>query len=220
MNFTNPMNNQMIGNMYGMPYQQMAPQQQMPTMKNLLTQEEMNSLKREKYVLALRPEDIMRNKCTHKKDNTFALVPDPEREGYQRCTICGKSFKVDDTNNIHEVQSELEPVVNVIETIKTLGVELPLEFLNELAKMESVLEILPAVHHEVMKTWFEKYDRNGQVGYQNNGNGATNLFNYLSTGGGINPYLANNPYAYGGAMGYQAQPVYGGFNQMQQQPPV
>ena len=221
MNFTNPMNGyQMGGNMYGMPYQQVPPQQQMPTMKNLLTQEEMNSLKREKYVLALRPEDIMRNKCTHKKDNTFALVPDPEREGYQRCTICGKSFKVDDTNNIHEVQSELEPVVNVIETIKTLGVELPLEFLNELAKMESVLEILPAVHHEVMKTWFEKYDRNGQVGYQNNGNGATNLFNYLSTGGGINPYLANNPYAYGGAMGYQAQPVYGGFNQMQQQPPV
>ena len=46
-----------------------------------------------------------------------------------------------------------------------------------------------------------------------------NTINYLSTGGGINPYLANNPYAYGGAMGYQSQPVYGGYNQMQQ-PPV
>lgn len=212
---------QMPGGM-AMPQQ---PVQQMPQMKNLLSEEDINSLKKDKFTIMLKPEELMRKRCNHKHNNTFTLPADPNRPGYQKCTICGTSFQMVD-EDLSTTTAMVEPVINLIETIKTVGVELPTNFQEDLGRIEAIVEMLPNIHHEVMKTWNEKYNVNGTMNNRNIGNSAVNLYQYINNpnanmGNPYNPYAMNNP----GAYGFQQQPVYGyqqpqqGFNPYQQQAP-
>lgn len=216
MNFYNPMNAYQIQGGMGMQYPQAAPQQKMPNLQNILTPQEMNELKQDVFSVQIKEEDLLRNKCTHKRNNGFTINPDYTRDGdYMKCSICGNSFKIID-GPINVIAEKIEDVTNIIETIKTLGVELPAAFLAEISKMETVLQLLPRVHNITLKTWFEKYDRTANINNQNVGNNASQLFNYITSGGNTfgapNPIMNNNYYAPG-------QQPQGGYPQMQYQQP-
>ena len=73
--------------------------------------------------LILKSEDLQRNRNINK-------------------TLCDK--------NINDIQAEVESVINIIESIKTLGEYIiPLDLLNELAKTESILEKIPDIYNIV-----------------------------------------------------------------------
>lgn len=153
-------------------------------MKNTLSAKELSELMHSTSAIKVDPDALVRDKCNHKLDGTFSLLPDPVAgEGYFRCRVCGRSFKIVD-GNLQEVTEIVKGFTNVIDTIQTLGVELPDNFLNELGKMKSVADILPRVHDAVMKTWNNNYATNNG-GFRNAGSSSANIYNYMTTNGQV-----------------------------------
>lgn len=216
--------NQMYQNNYQMGMQQYGGFQNnrlAANMKNVLSAKELQELMHSTSAIKVDPDAIVRDKCTHKLDNAFAIIPDPIMgEGYFKCRVCGRSFKIVD-GNMTEVTELVKGFTNIIDTIQTLGVELPDNFLAELGKMKSVADILPRVHDAVMKTWNNNYATNNG-GFRNAGSNSANIYNYMTTNGqvpmGGMGAMQQNLYNNGIAFNNQYNP-YGGQQQMGMQYP-
>lgn len=232
MNFYNTMNpNAGYMGGYGNFQAYQEPKKAMPKLKNLLPEEKVKEMIRNGQGSGLRLEvrskDIERHMCTH-KDNGQIVVRPNEMGDKLQCPICGEQFEMIESD-LQSVQAVTDDMHDIIETIKTIGVDTPASFLTELAKMEAVMELIPGLHQMSLKKWYNEYD-NSTYNNKGVGNNASQLVDFVLNGGnmgGMNPYM--NPYMMNQQMGYvnpygpqQGQP-YGqpmqqgyGYNQPQQ----
>lgn len=220
MNFYNPMNQNFIGG-YNNFQNFNEPRKMMPKLKNLLPDDKVKEMLQSGQgtgmKLEVRQKDIERHMCTHKNNGQIALKVNQNDK--LQCPICGEEFEMVEAD-IETIQSVVNNMFDIIETIKTIGVDVPASFLTELAKMEAVMELIPALHQVSLKKWYTEYDNSG---YTNRGvgNNASQLVDFVLNGGNMGGYNPYNPYMQQNQMGYanpyQAQQGYG-YTQPQQQP--
>ena len=202
----------------GMQFNGFNPQQ-IPQMKNHLTQEEIQKLiqKENQFSLAITETEKLRAACNHRWDQ-----PQPDgkldaivenADGTCRCAICGYEFSPIDINTTQDMlDNTVRDMLDILQTIKILYVDMPSDIAKQFFTVIPTLERVPKLFERAAKSWM-KYDNSGNgYGFNNKNMNVVNLFNMLSgylSGGmqpmgqpGFNPQP--NP-----AMQYQ-QPMMGG----------
>lgn len=224
-NNQNPFNNNPFGN-YGVPGMTYNTNNQESALNQLLSQEEMNELKKnpQSFHTRLTRDEYLRAICTHKHpNNIYSLEKLPD--GRCHCTICDATFKLIPADiDQAEVQRLCDDFYDFFQTIKTYWGNPP-QSMKEFYLMSGFPKKMPYLWH-VAKTYFDKMwgGNNGVLGMQgaNNDNNVfqmlNNAFGYGPVGGmmpgaGVSPYYNNgmmyNPPGANGS--YYNQPAQGTF---------
>lgn len=201
--FNNNFNNNQMGTMYG--------QQKLPNMSQPIDKEKYDIIRQKspQFSLAVNEEDLYRSICTHKSidgSNNITLVENtnPNLRGDTMCTVCGETFNYIDFSEA-EVQEAVDTVIDILQTIKTRYLDLPVATIQEYFPIIALLKKIPKLY-TMSNRDFSKYGNNN-VNPMNN-NGLLNNYNMLRSGmqfapnpimGGMNPGMMN-----------------GGFNNMNQ----
>lgn len=159
------------------------------------------------------PIEKIKNQCTHKYPGSGQIALVEGSDGKVSCRVCGESFHMilDPTA---EIATTTEKMRDILQSIKTMYLDIPENFAKEYFQLITLLERAPALFEKACKN-FQQYDQYSanpmQVGYGVNSfqqvNGMIGGYNM----GGIAP----QPPMYGG-MPYYPQPQ-PGYNM--QQPP-
>lgn len=202
MNFYNTMNPN-AGYMGGYNnFQNFNEPKKMPKLKNLLPDDKVKEMLQSGQgtgmKLEVRQKDIERHMCTHKNNGQIALKVNANDK--LQCPICGEQFEMVEAD-LDTVQAHVNGMFDIIETIKTIGVDVPASFLTELAKMEAVMELIPALHQVSLKKWYTEYD-NSNYSNRGVGNNASQLVDFVLNGGNMGGYNPYNPYMQQNQMGY------------------
>ena len=129
-NFTNnyPLNGMYANNNIGgyMPSGYTQQQQVQPKMQNVLTPDEIKSLRKtvDKFSLGLTQEEVLRGRCTHKDENGVETLKD-NGDGTVTCTICGYTFDPLQNCTEQEIQGMVDNIIDVLQTIKLLYIDIP-----------------------------------------------------------------------------------------------
>lgn len=218
-------------------------QAQQPKVMNYLTPEEIQQLQKKSDVfnLSLTATEDLQARCNHRvpDGSTDSLKFDPET-GFATCTICGYKFRpIDPDVSKESIQEAVNQVVDILQTIKILYTDLPVQAAAEYYRIIPLITKIPQLFDFACKN-FTKHEYNAWS-YNNMSQGGLALFQALQNnfGGGMmqqpqfNPYVAApqqpvgypqaNPFGYPGAsqqmaapMGYQPQTQ--GFAYAPQQP--
>jgi hypothetical protein len=214
---------------YGMPfggipgYQQ---QYQAPKMHQLLSPEEINTLRQtgQGFSINIDPKDVMKSLCTHKYNGQYAV--NENKDGTYTCAICGATFKPIDLTK-EEVEAIVRQTLDILDTIKLMFADMPIDMGREYFPMMELIKKIPEFY-QIAHNNFEKYTTINS--YSNPQNQYGNAFYNLSmaTGGGFNnygmPMMAPQPapmYDPNQMNMYQQQPMMQpqqGMNMYQQQP--
>lgn len=235
-------NDQMFNNGMAMPFQGM-PQtyygtgaqfqgmqpQQVPTMKNFLSQEEIQKLiqKENNFSLNLTETEKLKASCNHRwnepRNGQFDAITEGV-DGICRCAICGYEFEpVDVSTTEDSLREVVKNTLDVLQTIKLLYLDMPAEVAREFYQIIPLIERIPKLFEIAAKS-YAKYDGAGMYGFNNRNMNTMQMFNML-TGilNGSQPMpqqTAYNPYAqqpmgqqqFGAPMmGYQAPMGTNGF---------
>lgn len=197
---------------------------QKPQMTNPLTQEEYKILLTEQdcFNLKVTKEEIARAVCTHKhpEQGSFATVPGKDPAGDVTCTICHTKFYPDLVTPEY-VKQTTDAMLNILQTLKWLGVDLSSDVIRQYFAMIPYIERVPKLYEAVNNTFNKYHVANPTV--QATGPNIYNMYNMLA-----NPAVAMatpqmvNPYPYYNTMqGMQNNMVAGGspfYAQPQQAP--
>ena len=164
-----------------------------PKMTQPLTKEQMNELRQkvEKFNTKLTMTDILRSKCTHRKDGDTALVP--MGDGKYQCSICGAVIELKDYT-AEQVNGTVTEMINILNLIKVFFYDIPEDVVSEYFQFIPYLERAPQLYSLA----FDNYSRynvdNTNVNnvYAGNDYAIWNSFNAV-----------RNPY------GVAGQPMYG-----------
>ncbi len=208
---------------YNQPYQAANPTHHMT---DPLTDEQRSILKsqyEDAFDLKVSQQEIAYAICAHKRDDKFDLVADDQ--GNAICRTCGAKFRPDEVTEEY-VQNATEQILNVLQTIKMLGVDLNVDVFRQYFAMIPYIQRIPKLYKVVLGS-FEKYNNNFNPAQQYYaGPNVNTMFNYMMNpampmGGGYPPYPQQYP-NYGQPatpfMNQQAQMVYPGQTPFYAQP--
>ena len=174
-NYVNP-------TMGGYNYQGMnaAPMQKF---NNTLTAEEIQKLQKKsaEFSLGITQEEWLRGVCNHRSadGSQDTLVIDP-LTGEARCTTCGYQFKPIEPNvSIDEIRSDVDRIVDILQTIKLMYVDLPPEAAREYFQIIPLIEKIPQLFEFAAKD-MNKHEAN-MWQYNNQNIGAVRMFNNLQS---------------------------------------
>lgn len=206
----------------GVAYQQPAPK---PVMTDTLTPEERAMLRKNmnSFSLKVEPKDLVAAKCAHRdaQKGTFTTVPttDPEDPNTQAllCTVCERTFSPDEAANPAYAKQAVKMFVNLIQTIKFLGIDLDRQVVEAISSMIPLAEKLPQLL-EICNSKYNNYTnmQAPQDQFQQGAN-VLGMFNAIS-----NPMYGAPQYNYGmqpqyaNQYGVPAQPAYPQYNVQQQ----
>lgn len=175
-------------------------------MTQLLTEDDLKLIRKQpnSFSLTISTEDSLIAKCTHKDPKTGEFAIRTLDDGITTvCTVCGDHFHIVDYNK-DVATKKCYDVVDLIQTIKTLYVDIPRSYVEDIADMIPLLKLLPRLH-EYALTNFEKYNGDTDGIYSNNAYGGFDMLNAISS---PNTGMAN--------MGGMAQPVSNQIDMQQQ----
>ena len=162
--------------------------------------------------------DKIKNWCTHKEPGIgrTCLIDNPD--GTVTCRVCGETFKLSD-NILADAEAARDLGTNAIQTIKTIYVDIPEDFLKSYSQVLSMLDMLPKIAKKAEKNFglYENYNGGVFTGPMNGFNSFQAANNLLS---GFNP-LGGQPWGqpqYGYGYGYPQQPAQPQYGYYQQQP--
>ena len=160
------------------------------------------------------PTEKIKNMCTHKYPGTqtIALVQAPgsdPADDLVTCRVCGETFHMLMDTKIEDIEAAVERMCDVLQSAKTLYLDIPEEFAKEYFQVMTLLKRAPKVFKKGASNWAGyEVSSNPMNVYQNMNsfqqvNGLVGGYNM----GGINP-MGMAPMA-NPAMGYQPvqQPV-------------
>ena len=156
---------------YGIPYAQPAPMMQpnTPKMTMLLDPNEINTLKRNNssFNINVQPEDILRSKCVHRDGSNFTVTTNDD--GTYTCYTCGETFTPVYNADDQDIQTIINQILNILNTIKLTYLDMPVDMGRELFPIMELIKKLPALYKIAMNN-FNRYT-NLPVGnqYANNG---------------------------------------------------
>ena len=207
----------MADNIYGVqqnPYfaqPQATFYQNRPTAKYTqpLTDGQINALRQEEDALTVKVDekDIWRAQCTHKHNgaSTLTKVPVYDRDGNliredYKCSICGAQFTMFD-GTVEDVKAALKTVNDILQTCKTVNLDIPAELASAYFQFIPLLNMLPVMYDRSVRN-FQRYANVENAGGVYAGN------TYMQNNWGLLGSLTAQPY-YGQPVGYaQPQVVY------------
>lgn len=205
----------------GAQFNGMQPQQ-VPTMKNFLSQEEINKLiqKENSFSLNLTETEKMKAACNHRwnepRNGQFDAISEGV-DGICRCAICGYEFEPVDVSTTEDSLKEVvKNTLDVLQTIKLLYLDMPAETAREFYAIIPLIERIPKLFEIAAKS-YAKYDSAGMFGFNNKNMNTMQMYNMLAgILNGTQPMPQQQPYApyqqpYTAPMGYQGyqQPMMG-----------
>lgn len=147
-----------------------------------LTQDEYAKLMRKEnqFSLALTETDVTRGVCNHRTldgmQDTLAQEPD----GSVRCQVCGYSFRpMDATTTPEDIKEACSLVVDILQTIKLLYIDMPINAQREYFQIIPLIEKIPQLFELAAKN-FSKHENYGAWNYRGQNMSAMNLFSMLS----------------------------------------
>lgn len=197
---------------YGQSYAYGAPQAR-PLMTDPLTGEERKLLAQHEdlFDLKVTPQELAYAVCAHKRDNNFDIIPDGQ--GNVTCRTCGATFRPDDVDEQY-VQEATDRMMNVLQTIKMLGVDLNSDVFRQYFSMIPYIKRVPKLFKAVNKS-FQKYTEGSPVQPITGGQNVYSMFNNIMNPampiGGYYPQYGyapqpGMPYGYG-QPGMQGAPM-------------
>lgn len=205
---------------YGQPMMQYGGMPPQPKFSNTLTNEEMEKLrkKQNEFSLSITEDERLRAICNHRSADGMndTLVQEPD--GTVVCTTCGYRFKpVSRSLSKESITEVIEDINNILQTIKLLYADFPVEAAREYFLISPMLEKIPQLFDYAAKS-FQKYEQttNGYYNY-NSSQSATQALNNLGALFGMGGFGAMQPNPMMGAVPQMAgaAPVQGnpfGFN--------
>ena len=161
---------------YGQSYAYGAPQAR-PLMTDPLTGEERKLLANHEdlFDLKVTPQELAYAVCAHKRDNNFDIIPDGQ--GNVTCRTCGATFRPDDVDEQY-VQEATDRMMNVLQTIKMLGVDLNSDVFRQYFSMIPYIKRVPKLFKAVNKS-FQKYTEGSPVQPIGGGQNVYDMFNSI-----------------------------------------
>ena len=167
-----------------------------PLMTNPLTDEERKLLARQEdlFDLKVTPEELAYAVCTHKRGDSFDVVTDGQ--GNVTCRTCGATFRPDDVDEKY-VQETTDRMMNVMQTLKFIGVDLNSDLIRQYFAMIPYIKRVPKLFKAVNKS-FQKYNDLNPAQPVNMNQNVVGMFNSLMNpavpiGGYYNPYPYGQP---------------------------
>jgi hypothetical protein len=181
--------------------------------KNNLTGDEINKLikKDNALSLAVTETEALRAMCNHRTaDGTRDTLEYDPQTGEAYCVVCQKRFVPVTNMSQEDVKDVVQQTMNVIQTIKLIYKDMPVDVSRQFWTFAALLEKIPELYDVAQKN-YAKYD--SSMNWMNNsGNMASiNMFNNLQ-----NMFNAPNPML--NAMG--GNPAMGGYGYTAPQQPV
>ncbi len=184
-----------------------------------LTEGQINALRAEEDALTVKVDekDIWRAQCTHKHNGSSTLTKVPIydndgnliREEY-KCSICGAQFTLFE-GSVEDVKNIVKGVNDVLQTCKTLNLDIPVELASAYFQFIPLLNMLPVMFDRSIRN-FQRY-----ANVENSGVYAGNT--YMQNNWGLLGSLTAQPY-YGQAVAYQYPQQQVVYQQPQQGQPV
>ena len=185
--------------------------QQQAKMTQPLTKEEIAKLKNNGNAkLVIDEIDLLKAKCTHKQNGQLTLQPNSN--GTHTCTLCGETFNLIDVDP-SEVEAITARMVDVLQSIKTFYLDMPVNYASEFFVMIPLLKNTPVLYRIALNQ-FSKYE-SGSVVNQSNPMYGFGLLNTITSPMGMQPGYGMNPMM---NQGMAMQPGYGMQPGMVQQP--
>lgn len=173
-----------------------------------LTEGQINALRQEEDALTVKVDekDIWRAQCTHKHNgaSTLTKVPVYDKDGNlireeYKCSICGAQFSMFE-GTTEDVKNIVKSVNDVLQTCKTVNLDIPVELASAYFQFMPLLNMLPVMYDRSVRN-FQRY-----ANVENGGVFSGNT--YMQNNWGLLGSLTAQPY-YGQPVGYaQAQVVY------------
>lgn len=159
-----------------------------------------------RFTTKITKEEQNRAICTHKdpdRNNEFSFID--ENDGSVTCYICGANFMLEDYTR-EQVSIAVDNVLDIIQNIKTVYVDIPMNVATEYMTMMVFLEKLPELY-EIAYNNFDSYDRSSHFNQNTNAFGVFNSIMSPGYGG----YMQQQPGINTGYnQGYQQQNQMGG----------
>lgn len=153
---------------YGQPQQSIR--------KNTLSDAEIDMLQQNnnEFNMGLTETEVLKAKCNHRQKGGLqdSLVELPD--GSCQCTICGYKFKpIDAGVDREKLQTAVDDVIDIAQTIKLLFVDLPEPAGSEFMQIIPLMSKLPKIFDMAVKN-YAKHDTNpyGNIGNRNLGTAA------------------------------------------------
>ena len=164
------------GVQYGQSYVYGAPQPR-PIMTDPLTDEERKLLanRDDLFDLKVTPQELAYAVCAHKRNNAIDIIPDGQ--GNVTCGTCGATFRPDEVDEQY-VQDATDQMMNVLQTIKMLGVDLNSDVIRQYFSMIPYIKRVPKLFKAVNKS-FTKYMEGSPVQPITGGQNVYNMFNSI-----------------------------------------
>ena len=147
--------------------------QQMEKIASTLTPEEQDRLRKKtsQFSISLTQDEQLRGICNHRSaDGTQdTLVQDPITGAF-RCTTCGYTFRqVEADMTADELKKAVDQIVDILQTIKLMYIDLPVEAAREYFQIIPLIEKIPQLFEFAAKnfTKHETYNWNLHNGNQN-----------------------------------------------------
>lgn len=157
--FNNFQNQGYMNASYPQPGVQYA-QRPMAKMTQTLTPEQIKKLKSNggTFDLQVSQTDILKAICTHKENGNIVLIDN--NDGTVTCPICGATFSIM-TVDQDQVQDATKVVFDVLQTIKTMYLDIPEDVATQYFQILPLLEKMPKLYQIAMSN-FNKYDNPNQ----------------------------------------------------------
>lgn len=137
--------------------------------------------------LEITDTDLLASVCTHRDPQTNQPTLIAKEDGSQYCTICNARFNLVEYS-AQEVEMLTRQMVDVLQSIKTYYLDIPVNVAKEFFVILPLLEKVPMLYNIALHQ-FEKFENGGMV----NQNGYVQSFGLLNT-------LTNPTYGVGGMM--------------------
>lgn len=178
--------------------------QQQAKMTQPLTKEEIAKLKNTGNAKLVVDEiDLLRAKCTHKQNGQLTLQQNSD--GSHTCSLCGQTFNLVDTDPA-EVEAITARMIDVLQSIKTFYLDMPVNYASEFFVMIPLLKNTPTLY-KIALNQFSKYET-GSVVNQANPMYGFGLLNTITSPMGMQPgmgMMQQQPYGMQ-PQGYGMQP--------------
>lgn len=198
--FNNFQNNGGYMNGYGYPQPGMQyAQRPQAKMTQTLTPEQIKQLKNNggTFNLHISQTDMWRAICTHKENGNIVLVENGD--GTVTCPICGATFSIVSSDQ-QTVQDAAKIVSDVLQTIKTMYLDIPEEMATQYFQILPLLEKMPQLYNIAMSN-FNKYDNPNQMQAGNS------MYGFNALNAITNPAFGMGMPMYQPQPGYQQQPM-------------
>lgn len=171
-----------------------------------LTEDEIKALTQaqDEFTLGITKEEQLRAICMHRDLQGHSMLDTTSNIlGEAKCKICGETFNIVDSCTDQDIEDAVNNLLDVLQTTKTLYVDMPVEAARKFYTIIAMLKKVPALY-KIASENFTKHE-NAIIGWRLGHNTPNNGYQAIYSG-----FFGMNPAMYGMNPGMAPNPAFGG----------